>query len=697
MISIYINQEQRPDVLIQTGGSLEQTSEHASSSDITIRVPADADPIKECDYIQIYDGDTIIYAGTVLKCEQEGFPITPPWRLYTLSLASNSDLVASIYVDLGFPQDANINQILFGNLSGSENYDPSLPQFVGIFNARIQTEGISLGTVDDFSDYTLSEGAYLWGRTVLDVLDELAEIAGAWWEITPGKVFNMCFSNNRPKCNFQLTPETQVFDLSVSQDALTFYSACRVIGGQGEIPAKGTGTISVVASLPSSALPNSQYIVWKDEKTLVSNLPLARIGVIRQSPYSSGFPGAVNVGYSGINDDDPNYQALMTYGGTEITMKDEVGSFLNPATSGNSVICIETYFLTDVFARIVDGDLTKEISDSRGGSGIVEYVLEDDTIKTFSAASLAALGFLASYAKKAVSISFSSFIPCEIGAELSCDLPYYSVTGAYQITQITTEFVLDSDDSVIAKYTVTASNIPYRDPYKALWFTAKKVSFALEAGQAPENGYYTNSVINLQSYVSAYQSTISTWRTIQNRAPSWTIWENSFSSWQNLQANTAPYSWSNIESLYISWQSWNNYVVSWAFLENYGEVFFSTVDPLTQQGKQAVVQFLSGNQSTPFNVYGNMLLNWTTTTGQQNQSEVSFQDFSSLGNGGIVTFYLSPESYNGILDSFQVNIPGTSTPAFVIPLGINRVSGQPSGGTPQTPYALTISIRTTVQ
>ena len=698
MISIYINQEYRSDVLIQAGGSLEQTSEHTSSSDITIRVPADAAPIKECDYIQIYDGETIIYAGTVLKCEQTGFPITPPWRLYTLSLASNSDLVASIYVDLGFPQNATINHILFGNYIFNEDYDPSLPQFLGIFNGRIKKEGISIGTVDDFSNYRLSQSALLWGRTVLDVLDELATVVEGWWEITPDKVFNMRFSNNRPKCDVQLTQDSNVFDLTVSQDALTLYSACRVIGGRGEVPANGSGVISVLATAPTNPLPNDQYIVWQDDQTLVSSLPLARIATIIQNP-ASAYPTPLNVGYAGINDDDPNYQALISYGGTEITLKDGVGSFVKPTSTVQWITCTGLYFLTDVFSRVVDNDMAAEIASARGGTGIVEYTLEDDTITTFSEATIAALDYLASYAKKAVSISFSSFFPLPIGGELSCNLPYYSVTGAYQITQITTEFILDSNtENVLAKYTITASNIPYRDPYKALWFTPQKVNFELSAGTSPASGYYYKDDIKIVSDVSAYSSMVSTWRSIQNRAPSWEMWENSFGSWDILQNNNAPYTWEDIEQLYPSWESFEANVLSWAFLQGLEEVFFSTVNALTQAGKQALVSFLSGNASTPFDIFGNVLLNWTETNGQDVREEINYQDFSSLGNGGITTFYFSATDHIGILNSIQVNIPNTTTAAFLVPLNIDHSGGQVPGEPITAPLsAITLAIRNTIQ
>ncbi len=699
MIVIYINQQERPDVLIQNGGSLEQTSEHASSSSLTVRVPVDAAPIRECDYIQIYDGDTILYAGTVLQCEQAGFPTTPPWRLYSLSLASNSDLLAGVYVDLGFPAHASINQILFGNEWTGETYDPSLPEFPGLLRTRVESEGIRIGTVDDFSSYLLEEGAYLWGRSVLDVLNELAEAAGAWWEVTPDKVFHMRYSSNRPPCSFSLNQQSDVFDLSVSQDALTFYSACRVTGGQVEVPASGGGAVTVVAEPPAGALPSSQYIVRTDEQTLTSNLGLAAIDTIVQRPASgSAVPAKIKVGLEGVHDDDPDYQALMSYGGTTIKLKDSEQSFLDPSVPGQSIVCYGVLFVTEVFARVVDKELASDLARNRGGSGIVEYAMQDESITSFSAATLAALGFLASYAKRAVQISFSTFTPCLVGSELSCDLPYYAVSGAYQITQVSTQFLLDTGGHLVAQYTVTASNIPYRDPYKALWHTSSPVTFTLESGQSPEDGYYYPNTLQLKSYVTAYQAPEVTWRMIEKRAVSWDVWEQVYPSWQMLQAATSPYTWSEIEAQYPSWEEWHQNVPDWAFLENLEEVFFTMTNCLTQAGRQALLDFLSGQPSTPVNVFGDMILNWTNVNGgTEPPATITPQDTAMLGNGGITTFYLGPDQYRGVLDSLQINVPGTQTPAFFIPLYIDHTGGIPGEPLTRPLSALTMSVRTTIE
>ena len=118
MIKLYINGELREDVWIQAGGTLEQTEEHTTESNISVKVSIVSDNLAVYDYVQIYDEDTIIFAGNILSLNQQmldsGYTGLD-FRVYDLVMACNADLVANILVDMSFPAGATVTQILKGN------------------------------------------------------------------------------------------------------------------------------------------------------------------------------------------------------------------------------------------------------------------------------------------------------------------------------------------------------------------------------------------------------------------------------------------------------------------------------------------------------------------------------------------------------------------------------------------------------
>ena len=690
MVSIYINGVRRDDIRIEAGGSLEQTSDHTTSSSLSIQVPVASDNLQDCDYIQLYDGEQLIFAGTILKLNQASFSKALSWRIYDLDIAGNADLVSAVYVDLGFPQGCNINQILFGNSSQQSSYDPDLGEFSGVIPMRIIPEGITVGVVDDFSSYVLEEPAYLWGKTVRDLLDELASTAGAWWEITQDKIFNMRSSSNLPLASFQVDQSSRAFDVSASKDALTFYSACRVLGGTGSsIPTDDR----VSASQPAGA--DGQQVLWREDETVImSGAPIRSAYSIRQTlngqPIeSSTTPGIIRIGYTGLHDDDPTYQALMTSGGTDITLKDGI-QLVDPAQSGYAITITDISYEIDVYARVVDPDLQADIASRRGGTGIVEYTLEDDTITSFSAAVLAAQSFLRNNAQRAVELSFSTFSPCYVGQVLTVDLPYYGLSGTYKITQVTISFLLNRADGLVAQYDVVASNIKYRDPYKALWYTPPKTTFALKGSQPAEDGIYIPSDIEIKTSINAYASLPVTWQDIHSLTPSWSAFQAMFTSWQGLQGRTSPYTWTQIQQMYPTWRIWGAQVPNWAFLERIQQGWYYMGNYLTAAGREMLVKFLSGeNPTTATDFFGPICL-----SGSQFSEMLEPQDITMLPNGGVTTFYVPPDEIQNVINSISINQGNivSGDPLLTATVDIDH-TGSTTGGT----FALTIAVRTIIE
>lgn len=176
MIKLYINGELREDVWIQAGGTLEQTEEHTTESNISVRVPIVSDNLAVYDYVQIYDEDTIIFAGNILSLNQQmldsGYTGLD-FRVYDLVMACNADLVANILVDMSFPAGATVTQILKGNHNGDAWYNESLGEFAGVIDTRIIPEGCTAGTVANYNTTALESTSYVWGKLSRNCLTTL--------------------------------------------------------------------------------------------------------------------------------------------------------------------------------------------------------------------------------------------------------------------------------------------------------------------------------------------------------------------------------------------------------------------------------------------------------------------------------------------------------------------------------------------
>ena len=683
----------RDDILLKTGGKLEQTSKHATSSSVSIRVPVASDNIQECDYIVFKENNETVFAGTILKKEQETLQIFPDWRDYKLTIAGNSDLVSNIFVDLTFPEGASITQILFGNHPGSENYDSNFSTFYGIFEMRIETEEITLGTVDNFSDYKLSDPAYLWGRYVSDVLDDLCGVASAWWEITPDRVFNMAYTAKRTPAPFNIDENSEVFKLNVSKDALTLYSGCRVIGGKGQ--SRKVSNISVQGLWVAT---DTMSIWQKDDKTLVSETALYSIGSVRQladgqTPSDPASPEIIKVGYKGIHDDDPAYQALISVGGNEIALKDGYKWVLLVPNSDYYTITVQNIiFYVDVYARIIDPNLANEIAQQRGGTGVIEYTLEDNSIKDFGTAVATAQSFLNNHAQRAVEISFSTFSKgLQVGQVLTINLPYYSIFGNYQITKVSATSILEQEN-VIWQYDVTASNVDYRDPYHDLWYKPVSTSFTLDSDQPATDGIYLDNAVKVKTYITAYGSEQTTWSSIQKSATSWTIWEQIYPSWQQLQSPTSPYTWSELEQMFLSWEAFEKTVTSWAWLERIELGWYYLGNYLTPHGRQRIVDFISQNSPVQgINLFGSLLL--SSETGSPDVYEP--QDVSLTENGGTATYMILPGDSNYLITKMFMTDDGTANGEKILSANVNidhRSSGNPRGL-----FSITVAVRTTIE
>ena len=649
-MNVYLNGNLRNDILIQTGGSLEQNEAHVTSSNLTVSIPTNADDISAGDYISLQENNRIVFAGTIIEAAQQVLEnINLSYKIYNLTLTNNSDYIANIFVDMTFPSGASVTQILLGNQPTDEWYNPDLGTFQGIIPVRVEQEDITVGEIDDFTTVTLESPAYLWGQTVSSVIDQLADVSDAWWEITNNKVFNMRYSTARENAPININNAADVYNVQVTRDAYTMYSAVRVVGGEGKSQYQ---SFNITRDGPTGL---------RFERTsptiITSKYPLYSINTIVQQA-DGGQPTTLKAGVKGLNDDDPEYAVLYTYGGYEIECKDGY-SYLDLMSQGG-YIQVNGYLQIQIYARMVDSDLTEQIKQQRGGSGIIEYLLEDDTITDFADATTAAESFLRTSAQPAFTISFTTKIPgWSVGQLLAVELPYFNISGIFQVSSVSASSLTSSNGTTIWEYSVEASTIPYRDPTKALFYQRKTITFELDGSLPAADGQYLNNNVQIQTSINAYIINPATWQTVETTCSSWQVFQTKYPTWLALEGAER----------------------SWSYLGNY----------LTDYAKSKLLKILQGEGEAGDLSNLNLTANLYFTTQESNTFNVETSGITTPTNNAITaSYYLLPDQLQELITGLDIYYANNIANPKILtaPVSIDRSPTNPEGQ-----YSLTISVK----
>lgn len=665
MITLLINGQPRNDIKIMTGGSLSTTEAHVSSSSLTVEISIANEPLKEFDYIEIMDGTTYIFAGTILSVKQQSLDnINLTFQIFDLTIASNADFMSTIFADLGFPEGASATQILLGNQPGDDWYSSSLGSFYGL-NYRIEQQGIAVSQIDRFDDVILEQPSYLWGQKMYDVLNTLADVCGAYWVITYDRQFMFQSQASTTFAPESVDKNSTTYGIEVERDAYTMYSAVRVVGGEGRsaIVHSGIAPDNWVDPFPVDGIwtRTSDTVITSAYPIATINYPIAQVCT---SGLPSGVPAQVNVGFKGLHDDDSNYQALTSYNGTEIEMKDGY-TWLN-VTTLDGFISVAAQFIVNVYVRLVDNALASEISNQRGGTGIVEYLYEDTNINSFSDAALTADAFMQNNSKRAKTIKFKSLLPgWEVGQTVFVNLPYYGIKESFYITATTAKTVLSQNNTTTWETEIEASNIYYRDKFSTLYYTPQKVTFSFASDFGATEGLFFKDDISIQSTISAYM-------TGNGQVITWAVWQQLYPSWIVFQQNVA--SWGTFENLELRWEAVGNYLQPWA--------------------KQKIINLLSGQGTANDTILMNVTIGGMYVNLQDGSTNnIALQSTPIITQDSITaTYYLMPAQLQEYLVSgyFRSTDP-TSGQNMVIeefPLNIDRTPSNPMGE-----YALTIVVR----
>ncbi len=119
--------------------------------------------------------------------------------------------------------------------------------------------------------------------------------------------------------------------------------------------------------------------------------------------------------------------------------------------------------------------LREKIKAQRGGSGIIEYLIEDETIVDFFRRCFKCGNIFAACCAASLYDFIFPLIPgWSAGQLLTVDLPYFNTFGNFQVTSVSAKSILSEDSGTIWEYSVEASTISYRDKTKTLFFQPKK-------------------------------------------------------------------------------------------------------------------------------------------------------------------------------------------------------------------------------
>jgi len=649
MIQIYVNQAERTDIEIEEGGTLSQTEEHVTSSNISVKIPIETDNLATYDYVEIYSDTNLIFAGTVLNLEQRALNTGYTDVAYNLTLASNADLVANVLVDMNFPSGATITQILMGNKNGDPWYNADIREFRGVVQARIIPEDVTIGIVERYDLTVLEKPSYLWGVYCKEILDNLATLTESYWEITNDKIFNFRRKNSDTDAPITLNTKSKVFDLKPSEDALATYSAVRVVGGEGETKPRST------------AYPSAMWSLNKEQTILTCSKKLAAVTAITVF-VDRGAYVFEPVGYKGIHNDDNRYYALMSHGGNTIELKSKYaakGYKLYNYDGDDSIGTVAgVSFLTTITARTEDFKAINEIKQKRGGTGIIEHVIEDKSITSFEDAALNANAFLDLYRKSIKCVSFSTFVDgWEVGQKLQADIPYYKLNGNYFVSSVNIKFINDLNGRLCAQKEITATTSLYRDHYRMLFYTPHTLSFNIGDNSGNIHGISITNTITIQQTVVITRSNATRWGELENR------------TWNFFKEKT----FKDIYRFEI-------------------EVMHEVANYLTDKYKELYTQVMDGtfvNNKAPYNnpsclsLVGGLVLEPNTPYKRYECESIS----PTVGNKFTLTYFILENEAQQKITELGIEKSAVEERRVRIPVDIDKSPENPNGE-----YALTISI-----
>ena len=303
------------------------------------------------------------------------------------------------------------------------------------------------------------------------------------------------------------------------------------------------------------------------------------------------------------------------------------------------------------------------IREKRGGTGVIEYILEDETISNYNDAMLNATRFLDSHKNNIQTIKFSTFKKgLAVGQRITGNIPYYKISGSYYVGAVVVNFVLDDTQYLIAQYDIECTSSLYRDNYKTLFYLPQTISFEVGEDDGNINGFTYSVEVDIIITLKTQISNIPSWEEVTGQQ------------------------WSTING--ITWNDFYRFTEGVTLTGNYATETIRGLFAQFAQGdmfKDSPDYQQIGIQAANFNMALSIYM-----TGNGQQASALIQDTTpTVGTQFTNSYYVNENEAQFHIDklSMPMYAGGMDQNSMEIPVDIDK-----SPSNPQGQYAMTIGI-----
>ena len=404
-VECYINKIRYPLV-----DSVELCDHAAATSESSIRVDTQGLPAPQAlDVVYLFRDKKLLFGGLC------GIPSSPTWvsehtlQHYELTVSGMNNLLTHRYINKAW-RDSNLYDIV------KEIYDSILAE-----------DHIALGEISAALTDLPKQVYIAPDMTAYDVLNELAGLVGAVWDIkaNPSWTISDYFSDSDAS-PFQ-------FSFCLKDDFPSIYADERCICSlKKNVESYALRTVQVVNGATGVTDTQQETTVYSAEEGVVTTTwPVYDMPVIY---YGTPEVQAV-VGVSGVDDDDDAKQFLFSYNSQEIKVNENAAS---PIPDGASVRILY-HGLFQLRVRVRNNQMIEDIAARSGVSGILEEVETDDRIT--DAASLIDYATAALYnhsqPETTLEITTRSVEGTEPFTIWHCQFPRWFINGDYVVVERT--------------------------------------------------------------------------------------------------------------------------------------------------------------------------------------------------------------------------------------------------------------------
>ncbi len=426
MLHIYINQ-----VEYDTQRGLKITDRLSNKTESQISVLTEGLPIPVSgDIVEVRDDDEVIFWGVC------GIPRSPKYqtgrerKLYAITCGNANAILGRRIINVAY-QGYTVSQVV-----------------ERLFNLYVSAEGITLGQI---SDIPITIEKYTGSNyNLMTALNELAELVGAIWQVTPDRRFYFLKLDDLPR-----------FPLEISLDFL--------LGTDLQHTTKDykVRTVQYISGATDTTSPQTEEFTYDgDQKNFITSFPLILAPTIYVNDVQVD---PAYVGVNGLDDDSEGIQFAFSYNSQTISYK---GDMLTAAD------VIKVVYTGQYPVRIAAYNDVKiaEIAQLTGTSGMIEDVYIASGVKTAADATQLAQSFIDQFNEVTGEVKFwllaehleaagLSLADVAVLTVLPFDLPTLGITGEYVITERTIEMLGSDDESAPLKVWITAANRDYLRAY----------------------------------------------------------------------------------------------------------------------------------------------------------------------------------------------------------------------------------------